>query len=108
LLIAQDGMLITTHFGDRLDLTDYVDQMIRLGDTDFRSPENERFLMKLGQCIALSAGPNAPHAVLVHLRDRMHPDLWAFVDDQWATAAELRYIGEDGKPASRPPQASAS
>lgn len=96
-------MIITTHFGDRLDLTDHIHAMCKLGDQDFRSPENTAFLTRLGQCIALTAGPNAPHGILVHLRDRMHPDLWSFAGDLWATASELRYMDKDGKPTSRPP-----
>jgi hypothetical protein len=48
--------LITTHAGDCLNLTDHADQLVRLGQEDFRSPENGRFLMKLGRCITLAAG----------------------------------------------------
>jgi hypothetical protein len=81
-------MIITTHAGDRLNLTDHVDQLVRLGQEDFRSPENERFLMKLGRCITLAAGPNAPAAILVHLRDRLAPELWTHVGYLWAEAAE--------------------
>jgi hypothetical protein len=95
-------MLITTHFGDKLDLTDHVDQMIRLGQEDFRTAENTAFLTRLGQCIALSAGANAPHAILVRLRDKMTPELWGYVGDLWAEASEYRYIGKDGRPTFRP------
>ena len=49
-------MIITTHAGDCLNLTDHADQLVRLGHEDFRSPENERFLMKLSRCITLAAG----------------------------------------------------
>jgi hypothetical protein len=41
---------------NRFDITDHVDQLVRLGQEDFRSPENERFLMKFGRCITLAAG----------------------------------------------------
>jgi hypothetical protein len=41
---------------NRFDITDHVDQFVRLGQEDIRSPENERFLMKLGRCITLAAG----------------------------------------------------
>ena len=57
---------------DRFDITEHADQLVRLDQEDFRSPENERFLMKLGRCITLAAGPNAPAAILVRLRDRLH------------------------------------
>ena len=73
---------------NRFDITDHVDQLVRLGQEDFRSPENERFLMKLGRCITLAAGPNAPAAILVRLRDRLAPELWSHVGYLWAEAAE--------------------
>jgi hypothetical protein len=84
----------------KLDLSDHIHQLIRLGDERFRSKKNRHFIMRLGQCIALAAGPNAPHAILIQLRDRMDPKLWSFVGDQWATASELRYMDKDGKPTS--------
>jgi hypothetical protein len=49
-------MIITTHADDCLNLTDHADQLVRLVQEDFRSPENERFLMKLGRYITLAAG----------------------------------------------------
>jgi len=76
-------MIITTHSGNKLDLSDHIHQLIRLGDEHFQSPENEAFIMRLGQCIALAAGPNAPHGILVGLRDRMYPDLWSYTGDLW-------------------------
>lgn len=91
-------MIITTHAGDRLNLTDHIHEMCKLADADFRSVENTAFLSRLGQSIALAAGPNAPHGLLIHLRDRMAPDLWNYVGDLWAEASEYRYIGEDGRP----------
>jgi hypothetical protein len=94
--------------GDRLDLSDHIHQLIRLGDERFRSKANRDFIMRLGQCIALAAGPNAPHALLIHLQDRMAPDLWSYVGDLWAEASEYRYIGEDGRPSYQPPVARAS
>jgi hypothetical protein len=108
LLIAQADMIITTHFGDRLDLTDHVDQMIRLGDQDFRTIENTAFLSRLGQCIAMAAGTNAPHAILIRLRGKMSEELWSYVGDLWAEASEYRHIGKDGRPSFRPPEAQAS
>ena len=57
---------------NRFDITEHVDQLVRLGQEDFRSSENERFLMKLGRRITLANGPNAPAAILVRLRDRLH------------------------------------
>src|SRR4051794_1633914 len=101
-------MIITTHFGDRLDLTEHIHEMIRLGDQDFRSVENTAFLSRLGQCIALSAGSNAPHAILVRLRDKMTPELWGYVGDLWAEASEYRHVGQDGRPSFRPSEAQAS
>jgi hypothetical protein len=41
---------------NRFDITEHADQLVRLDQEDFRSPENERFLMKLGRCITLAAG----------------------------------------------------
>jgi hypothetical protein len=101
-------MLITTHIGDKLNLTDHVDQMIRLGQEDFRTVENTAFLSRLGQCIALAAGSNAPHAILIRLRGKMSEELWGYVGDLWAEASEYRYIGEDGRPSFRPPETRAS
>lgn len=101
-------MIIITHMGDRLDLTDHIHQMCRLADADFRSVENTAFLSRLGMCIALAAGNNAPHAVLVRLRGKMSPELWIYVVDLWVEASEYRYIGEDGRPSHRPPVARAS
>jgi hypothetical protein len=98
-------MIITTHSGDRLDLSEHVHQMIRLGHEDFRSAENTAFLFRLGQCISLAAGPNAPHAVLVNLQDRMTPELRVHVGNLWAIAAEFPYMDQDGKPTLRPPKA---
>jgi|tagenome__1003787_1003787.scaffolds.fasta_scaffold20847060_2 hypothetical protein len=97
-------MIITTPSGDKLNLTDHLHQLVRLGDERFRSKANRDFIMRLGQCIALAAGPNAPHAVLFQLRDRMDPKLWSYAGDLWATASELRYMDKDRKPTSRPPQ----
>jgi hypothetical protein len=57
---------------NRFDITEHVDQLVRLGQEDFRSPENERFLMKLGRRITLANGPNAPAAILVCSRDWWH------------------------------------
>jgi hypothetical protein len=85
-------MIITTPIGDRLDLTDHIFEMCKLGDQDFRTVENTAFLTRLGQCIALAAGSNAPHAVLVHLRDRMAPELWDHVGYLWAEAAETPHV----------------
>lgn len=76
--------------------------MIRLGDADFRSVENTAFLSRLGQCIALTAGSNAPHAILIRLRDRITPEMWSYVGDLWAETAEYRFIGKDGRPSFRP------
>lgn len=81
--------------------------MCRLGDQDFRSAENRTFRYRNGQCISLATGANAPHGVLVHLRDRMAPELWAYVGDLWAKAAERPYTGQDGRPSHRPPVAAA-
>jgi hypothetical protein len=108
LLNQQGGMIITTHFGDKLDLTDHIHAMCKLGDQDFRSVENTAFLTRLGMCIALAAGSNAPHAILVRLRDKMTPELWDYVGDLWAEASEYRHIGQDGRPSFRPPVARAS
>jgi hypothetical protein len=99
-------LIITTPIGDRLDLSDHLHEMIRLGDADFRTVENTAFLSRLGQCIALAAGDNAPHAILVRLRDKMTPELWGYVGDLWTEASEYRYIGEDARPSFRPPQES--
>jgi hypothetical protein len=74
-------VIITTHMGDRLDLSDHIHQLIRLGDENFRSKANRDFIMRLGQCIALAAGSNAPHAILIGLRDRMEPKLWTYTGD---------------------------
>jgi hypothetical protein len=41
---------------NRFDITEHADQLVRLDQEDFRSPENECFLMKLGRCITLAAG----------------------------------------------------
>jgi hypothetical protein len=41
---------------NRFDITEHADQLVRLDQEDFRSPENERFLMKLGRRITLAAG----------------------------------------------------
>jgi len=101
-------MIITIHAGDRLDLSDYIHAMVRLGQEDFRSVENTAFLSRLGQCIALAAGSNALHAILVRLRDKMTPELWGYVGDLWAEASEYRFIGEDGCPSFRPPETQAS
>jgi hypothetical protein len=101
-------MIITTHCGDKLDLTDHVHEMIRLGDADFRSVENTTFLSRLGMCIALAAGNNAPHAILIRLRGKMSEELWGYVGDLWAEASEYRFIREDGRPTYRPPQNSPS
>jgi hypothetical protein len=101
-------MIITTPSGDKLDLTEHVHEMIRLGDQDFRTVENTRFLSRLGQCIALAVGNNAPHAILIRLRGKMSEELWGYVGDLWAEASEYRYIGEDGRPSFRPPEAQAS
>jgi hypothetical protein len=60
---------------NRFDITEYADQLVRLDQEDFRSPENERFLMKIGRCITLAPGPNTPAAILVRLRDRLAPEL---------------------------------
>jgi hypothetical protein len=85
-------MIITTHAGDCLNLTDHVDQPVRLGQEDFRSPENERFLMKFGRCITLAPGPNAPAAILVRLRDWLVvPELWSHVGYLWAEVAETAH-----------------
>jgi hypothetical protein len=80
----------------------------KLSQQDFRSIENTAFLSRLRQSIALAAGPNAPHGLLIHLRDRMAPELWNYVGDLWAEASEYRFIGEDGRPSYRPPAAQAS
>jgi hypothetical protein len=40
----------------RFDITEHADQLVQLDQEDFRSPENECFLMKLGRCITLAAG----------------------------------------------------
>jgi hypothetical protein len=96
-------VIITTHAGDCLDLTDHIHEMCRLADADFRSVENTASLSRLGQRIALAAGSNAPHAILVRLRGKMSPELWSYVGDLWAEASEYRYIGEDGRPSYRPP-----
>jgi hypothetical protein len=89
LLIAQDlPVIITTHAGDRFDITEHVDQLVRLGKTDFRSEETTAYLMKLGRCITLAAGPNAPAAVLIRLREKLNPDLWDHTGYLWAEAAE--------------------
>jgi hypothetical protein len=93
-------MIINTHFGDRLDLTDHIHEMIRLGDADFRTVENTRFLSRLGMCIAMVAGNNAPHAILIHLRGKMSEDLWGYVGGL--------YVGKDGRPSFRPPETQAS
>lgn len=100
-------VIITTHSGDGFNFSAHIHELVRLGDQDFRSKENAAYIMRLGQCIALAAGPNAPHGLLVHLRDRMAPDLWAFVGDQWATASEFRYMDQDGRPTHRLPVAAA-
>ncbi|UEM08195.1 hypothetical protein JL101_036185 (plasmid) [Skermanella rosea] len=94
-------MIITTHAGDRLDLSDHIHQLARLGEEDFRSAENEAFIYRLGQCISLAAGANAPHAVLVRLRDQMTPELWSHVGFVWAEAAERPYVDQDGNPTYR-------
>jgi hypothetical protein len=65
--------------------------MCKLGDQDFRSAENRAFLYRIGQCISLAAGANAPHGVLVHLRHRMTPALWSHIGFVWAEAAERPY-----------------
>lgn len=90
--------IITTHIGDRLDLTDHIHEMCKLANVDFRFVENTAFLSRLGMCIALAAGNNSPHAVLVRLRGKMSPELWSYVGDLWAEASEYRFIGEDGRP----------
>jgi hypothetical protein len=82
--------------------------MIRLDQEDFRTVENTAFLSHLGQCIELAAGSNAPHAILVRLRDKITPELWDYVGDLWAEASEYRHIGQDGRPSFRPPVARAS
>jgi hypothetical protein len=87
-------MIITTPSGDKLDLTEHIFEMCKLGDTDFRTVENTAFLTRLGQCIAMAAGSTAPHAVLVHLRDRMAPDLWSHVGYLWTEAAETPHVAE--------------
>ena len=71
-------MIITSHTGDRLNLAEHVHEMCKLNQQDFRSIENTAFLSRLGQSIALAAGPNAPHGLLIHLRDRMAPELWNY------------------------------
>jgi hypothetical protein len=101
-------VIITTRAGDCLDLTDHIHEMYRLADADFRSIENTASLSRLGQRIALAAGSNAPHAILVRLRGKMSSELWSYVGDLWAEASEYRYIGEDGRPSYRPPIARAS
>jgi hypothetical protein len=101
-------VIITTHFGDKLNLTDHIHTMIRLGDQDFRTVENTTFLSRLGMCIALAAGNNAPHAILIRLRGKMSEELWGYVGDLWAEASEYRYIGEDLRPSFRPPETQAS
>jgi hypothetical protein len=87
-------MIITTHFGDRLDLTDHVDQMIRLGQEDFRSEENTAYLTKLGRCITLAAGPNASTAILIRLREKLDPDLWDHTGHLWAEAAKTPHAAD--------------
>jgi hypothetical protein len=79
--------------------------MIRPDQEDFRTVENTAFLSHLGQCIELAAGSNAPHAILVRLRDKITPELWGYVGDLWAEASEYPLIGEDRCPRFRPPQA---
>ena len=100
-------MIITTHSGDKLDLSDHIHQLVRLGEQASLSDDDERLVYRLGQCISLAAGANAPHAVLVRLRDRMTPELWSHVGYVWAEAAERPYTGQDGRPSHRPPVAAA-
>jgi hypothetical protein len=89
LLIERDRkLIITTHAGDRFDITEHVDQLVRLGKTDFRSDETTAYLMKLGRCITLAAGPNAPAAILIRLREKLDPGLWSHTGHLWAEAAE--------------------
>ena len=87
-------MIITTHAGDRFGITEHVHQLVRLGQEDFRSPENTAYLMKLGRCISLAAGPNAPHTLLVRLRDKLDHDLWSHTGYLWAEAAETPHAAE--------------
>jgi hypothetical protein len=87
-------LIITTHTGGRFDITEHVHQLTRLGQEDFRSLENTAYLMKLGRCIFLAAGPNAPHAILVRLCDRLDHDLWNHTGYLWAEAAETPHAAE--------------
>jgi|tagenome__1003787_1003787.scaffolds.fasta_scaffold20412650_2 hypothetical protein len=41
-------MIITTHMGDRLDLTNHVYEMVKLSQKDFGSVENTALLSRLG------------------------------------------------------------
>jgi hypothetical protein len=87
-------MIITIQSDDRFDITEHVHQLVRLGQEDFRSLENTAYLMKLGRCLSLAAGPNAPHAILVRLRDKLDHDLWSHTGYLWAEAAETSYAVE--------------
>ena len=40
-------MIITTHIGDRLDLSYHIHQLIRLANERFRSKANRDFIMRL-------------------------------------------------------------
>ena len=59
--------------------------------------------MKLGCGITLAAGPNAPVAILVRLRNRLAPELWSHVGYLSAEAAEqcTPLVDEDGNPVLR-------
>jgi len=40
-------VIIITYAGDHFDMTEHVDQLVRLGKSNFRSDENTAYLMKL-------------------------------------------------------------